>query len=321
MEMAPRVWPNAGSVTPPVHDATDQKLLKRARYGGRSVTCLAVLLSLSAVCMVLAAVHAEGPWRVMAIPAAGVTLIAIGYWILAAAARRGNADAVKVVIIVMAVGICLSVVSAAATAARTDHTSPPQIVGVLVPLLILASLADSHKVLVKLKERQLWDHVFGAAGPSGRLCVIGAVFVLTGVSVLSVGTTYAGARVERERNAELRHARAFVQLIESEEQDFLAAMKRRASGRYPGGIEPALAAFSNLEEEFQRLQADAAGDRQLVGVLATYAEALRQWKAGLMLLRQPRADPARAQQMFSRGDQLKADACDSFDRLYGPQDR
>jgi DNA-binding GntR family transcriptional regulator len=145
--------------------------------------------------------------------------------------------------------------------------------------------------------------------------------VVVGLFTLSMGTWYAGLSADRQRDAERRHARAFVQLIESEEQDFLAAMKRRASGRYPGGIEPALTAFRNLEEEFHRLHADAAGDNRLVGVLATYAEALRQWKAGLMLLRQPRADPARAQQTFSRGDQLRADACESFDRLYGPPDR
>jgi hypothetical protein len=43
---------------------------------------------------------------------------------------------------------------------------------------------------------------------------------------------------------------------------------------------------------------------------------LRQWKNGLTLLSEPNPDTERARKMFKLGDQLRAEACQEFDRRY-----
>jgi hypothetical protein len=165
MDTPPPIPPIATSLAKPVAAAIDEKLLKRARHAGRNLSVLAILATLGAIALIATALFAKGIHEVMAVLATTITLIAAGYWVLAVAARRGNPNAVGVVIVAMVLQICLALISAGLAAARTNSAFQPPAGGLVIPILVLVALASSRKVLLELKDRQLWDQVFGSAKP------------------------------------------------------------------------------------------------------------------------------------------------------------
>ena len=314
MDTPPPIPPVATSVA----NAVDEKLLKRARHAGRNVSVLAILATFGAIALFAAALFAKGIHGVMAVLATAITLIAAGYWVLAVAARRGNPNAMGVVIVAMVLQICLALISSGVTATRTNSAFQPPVAGLFIPILVLVALASSRKVLLELKERQLWDQVFGSAKPSGNLCWIGAMLLATGFVATNAGTYYIGWNAGQQQRAEFQHAKAFVELLQGDEKEFLTAMQGISVNRGQNEIETVLTKFKTLEQNFEVLKKEAASADRLLQILTTYGNALRQWKNGLMLLKEPNADTDRVQKMFKLGDQLRAEACQEFDRRYAP---
>ena len=189
----------------------------------------------------------------------------------------------------------------------------------LIPILVLVALGSSRKVLLELKERGLWDQVFGSAKPSGSLCLIGGTLLATGFVAMNAGTSYLGWKAGEHQTAEVQHAKAFVELLQRDEKEFLTAMQGISVNRGENEIETVLTKFKTLEQNFEALKKEAASADRLLQILTTYGNALRQWKNGLMLLKEPNADTDRVQKMFKLGDQLRAEACQEFDRRYGPK--
>ena len=301
---------------PPIANAIDEKLLKRARHAGRNLSVLAILSSFGAMALIATALFAKGIHGVMAVLATTITFIAAGYWVLAVAARRGNPNAVGVVIVAMVLQICLALISSGVTAARTNSAFQPPVAGLFIPILVLVALASSRKVLLELKERQLWDQVFGSAKPSGNLCLIGGTLLATGFVAMNTGTYYIGWKAEQQQRAEFQHAKAFVELIQGDEKEFLTAMQGISVNRGQNEIETVLTKFKTLEQNFEVLKKEAASADRLLQILTTYGNALRQWKNGLMLMKERNPDTDRAQKMFKLGDQFRAEACQEFDRRY-----
>jgi hypothetical protein len=316
MDTPTPIPPVAASLDTPVASSIDEKLLKRARHAGRNLSVLAILATFGAIGLIAAAVFAKGIHGVMAVLATTITLIAAGYWVLAVAARRGNPNAVGVVIVAMVLQICLALVSSGVAAARTNSPFEPPVAGLFIPILVLVALASSRKVLLQLKERRLWDRVFGSAKPSGALCLIGGTLLATGFVAMNAGSYYMGWKVGQQQRAEFQHAKAFVELIQGVESEFLTAMQRFSANQSQNEIETVLTKFRTLEQNCEVLKKEAASTDGLLQILTTYGNALRQWKNGLMLLKELNADTDRVQQMFKLGDQFRAEACQEFDRRY-----
>lgn len=314
MDTPPPIPPAA-----PVANVIDEKLLKRARHAGRNLSVLAILATLGATALIAAALCAKGIHGVMAVLATTISLIAAGYWVLAVAARRGNPNAVGVVIVTLVLQICLALISSGVAAARNNSAFQPPAGGVLIPILVLVSLASSRKVLLELKERQLWDQVFGPAKPTGKFCLIGGTLLATGFAAMNAGTCYIDWKAGQQQTAEVQHAKAFIELIQGDEKEFLTAMQVSSVNGGQNRIETALTKFKTLEQNFDALKKQAGSADRLLQIVTTYGNALRQWKNGLLLSKEPNADTERVQEMFKLGDQLRAEACQEFDRRYGPK--
>lgn len=300
-------------------NALDEKLLKRARHAGRNLSVLATLATFGALALTAAALFAKGIHGVMALLAVTITLIAAGYWVLSVAARRGNPNAVGVVIVAMVLQICLALISSGVAAARTNSSFQPPVAGLFIPILVLVALASSRKVLLELKERQLWNQVFGSAKPSANLCVIGGALLAMGFGAMNAGTYYIGAKASQQQRDELQQVKSFVELIQRDEKDFLTAMQRISINQGRIEIEPALTKLKTLEQNFEALNTAAASADRLRQILTTYGNALRQWKNGLTLLKEPNRDMDKVQKMLALGDRLRAEACQEFDRRYAPR--
>jgi len=221
--------------------------------------------------------------------------------------------------VAMVLQICLALISSGMAAARTSSSFQPPIAGLFIPILVLVALASSRKTLLQLKERQLWDQIFGSAKSSANLCVIGGTLLATGFVAMNAGTYYLGWKVGQQQKAEIQHAKAFIELIQGDEKEFLLAMQRISSNQSQSEIETALAKFNTLEQNFEILKKEAAGADRLLDIFATYGNALRQWKNGLMLLKEPNADVERAKKMLELGDRFRAEAGQKFDLRYGPK--
>src|SRR5882672_5344459 len=139
MSTPPPIPPVAISQAAPVANAIDETLLKRARYAGRNLLVLATLATLGAIALIAAAFFAKGMNGVMAVLAATISVLAAGYWVLAVAARRGNPNAVGVVIVAMVLQICLALISSGVTAARTNSAFQPPVAGLFIPILVLVA--------------------------------------------------------------------------------------------------------------------------------------------------------------------------------------
>jgi hypothetical protein len=318
METPPPI-PAADPLAGLVPNTIDEQLIRRARHASRNLSVLAILATLVSIGLVAVAIFAKGFHGVIAVFATTISLIAAGYWTLAVAARRGNPNAVGIVIVMLVFQICLALISSGVAAARTNSGFELPTGNLVIPILILVALASSRKVLLQLKERQLWDRVFGSAKPSGALCVIGGTLLATGFLAMNAGTFYIGSKVGQEQKVEVQHAHAFVDLIKGDEKEFLTAMGQVYLHPGQSQIETALTRFNTLEQNFELLKTKAAGSDHLLRVLTTYGNGLRQWKNGLMLWKEPKVDADRAQSMFKLGDQLRAEACQEFDRRYAPK--
>src|ERR1043165_8364783 len=205
MDTPPPILPVATSPAAPVTNAIDEKLLKRARHAGRNLSVLAILATFGAMVLIAVALFAKGIHGVMAVMAATITLIAAGYWVLAVAARRGNPNAVGVVIVAMVLQICLALIFSGIAAARTNTAFHPPTGGLLIPILVLVALASSRTVLLELKKRQLWDQVFGSAKPSGNLCWIGGTLLAAGFVAMNAGSYYVSSKAGQQQRVEHQH--------------------------------------------------------------------------------------------------------------------
>lgn len=297
-------------------DPMDEKLLKRARNAARNLFVLASLASLGAIILISVAVFAKGLHEFMAILAVTISLIAVGYWLLAVAANRGNPNAVGIVIVAMVLQICLALIFSGITAAQTNTPFQPPVGSLFIPILVLVALANSRKVLLELKQRQLWQQVFGAAKPSGKLCVIGGTLLVMGFVSMNAGTSYLSWKVTQQRKVEIQHANAFVELVQVDEKDLLSAVKVVYRDQNEGDIETALSKLSALEQHLGTLTTETPSTEQLHEILLKYDSALRQWKNGLLLLKDPKGDRDRAQKMFTLGDRFRAEACQEYDQRY-----
>jgi hypothetical protein len=301
-------------------DLTDEQLLKRATHAGRNLSVLALLASVVGIGLIVAVVMVKGALFTLGVLAASLTILAVAYWFLAVAAYRGDPKAVGIVIVICGINLFLNLIAAGVGAARSGSEIKLSPGGFIIPIVILIALASSRKVLLQLQERGLWERVFAPAKPTARVRTIGLVLIIVGFVTLQGGMFGIGWKVGQQREAELRGVTAFTQMLSHEEQEFLKSVGNLSGDHGPDRLEKALAKVNSLEERITRLKA-APENGKLTPVLATYGNAVRQWKNGLIVLQGPAADPERAQKLLNAGDKLRSDACEEFKRQYGARQR
>ena len=299
---------------------TDEQLMKKARYAGRDLSILATLPTIAIIAVIVVSFFIKNlPAELLSVMggmSVAMLLIAAGYWTLAVSARRGNSNAVGVVLVIMTVQIALSLITSGIIAATNSATYQPNFPGLILPGLIIVALANDRKFLLELKARGLWDQVFGSAKSSSRLCLIGGIILAIGFLCINVNMMYVASKVNHANLVESRQADAFVRINNTEEKDFLVAMHglRGAYGKVE--IDAALAKVNVLEQKVIALEQEAANTKNLLAILNVYKNAVRQWKNALILLQEPNADVGKAQKMLQLGDKLNNEACQQFNKRY-----
>jgi hypothetical protein len=298
---------------------TDEQLLKRAGNASRNLGVLGVLTTLGALLIWAVLLLGKGATLYMSPLAVAVTSLAAGYWILSVAARRGNPNSIGVVLVIMVLQLLVVFVTAGIAAARTNTPLTSNLPGLIIPTLVLIALVSSRNVLLELQSRGLWEKAFAAVKPSGTLCVIGGILVAAGLAAFDGGAAYVSWQVGQARAAEVRGATEFVQMIKTEEQDFMTAIGQAVKGANAASVDSALTRLESLDNRVKTLQQTAGQDSSLPAILQTYRNGVREWKNALLALKEPNPDRRRAQQMLALGDKLRARAVADFQTRFAPK--
>jgi len=298
---------------------TDELLLKRAGNASRNLAVLGVLATLGALLLWTVLLLSKGATVFMSPMALAMTALAAGYWILAVAARQGNPNAVGVVLVIMLIQLVVVFVTAGITAARTNTPLYSNLPGLIIPTLVVVALVSSRNVLLELQKRGIWEKAFASAKPSGTLCVAGGILVAGSLALFDGGTAYVSWKVGQVHAEEIRGATEFVQMLKTEEQDFTATLGQAVKSANTASVEAALARVELLERRVKTLQDSADQDSSLPAILQTYRNGVREWKSGLLALREPNPDRRRVQQMLALGDKLRAQAVMDFQTRFSPK--
>jgi hypothetical protein len=296
---------------------SDEQLLKRAGHAGRNLSVLALLASVGAAALwAVVFLAPQGPFFAT-VPAIACSLIAAGYWILAVAGRRGNPQSLAVVMVILVLQLVLTLLSAGIAAARTgtDFSSSFNPIRLGIPILVLIALAGSRGVLMELQERGLWEQAFASSKPSRSLCIAGGTLLALGFICFNAGMGYLGSKVQKVQASQRQEAAAFLQIVQVEEKELMTAASAVFKENNRQNLELALNKAVKLENRLATLRAEVQS-AELQTVLVTYGNAVRQWKNGLLILKEPAPDTQRARQMLVLGDKFRAEAAKEFDRKF-----
>jgi hypothetical protein len=190
---------------------SDEVLLQRAGYAGRTLTALAALATFFVLLVVS---------RQVALCVFPMVLGVVGLWLLAFAARRGNTGAVSVVLTVTLIQLLASII--VPLIAGQSESLPANFWGAIIGVLVIAVVLSSRNVLLELERRDLWKNRFDPRRNGHGLCIAGSVLYVAGVVGVYAAmfiTSILGASDGKQRDKGAAQAQAFAGLVHTEEAD------------------------------------------------------------------------------------------------------
>jgi hypothetical protein len=289
---------------------TDEDLIKRARYGGRNVTALAILVSIFAVLMLPALYFA--PEAGLEWAALTFGLVAAAYWMLAVVTRQGETLGLTIILWLMGIQLLLSVAGLMLTYANHGKTTGMEIWGVIIPLLIFVALAGNRSDLLELHRRGLGESLYGPGRPPRSLAVMGGVVLIGGqialLAALLVPAVNA-ARTAKEtsdfRSMLAVEDQALLQIISNQDQP----ADRRLWGK-------ALDATELLRVKAQQVEAQATEGTRIKPIAVKYLQAVERVRTGLGDALTAGQMTPQAGALIQEGFNLRDEAVADYQRQY-----
>jgi hypothetical protein len=313
-----------------IQTLSDEQLLQRASYAGRSLIVLAILMTICTAAAVLVAIlydagsesaAAQSDARLLSLflrllPVT-VCLMAAGLWLLALAARRGNATAPGVVLLVLAFQMLLSL--AGSCTALSHGVVPMSLLVAIAALVVAVAVSIGRNVLMEMKKRGLWEAKFAAAKASRGLCVCGGILLLVGYiganTSLLVPAVLAAQDVKKQAK-EIEQAKAFFACVTELEPGAIDALHSLGKTRDSQFLRAAIGRVDALDRKVASIQREVAPDVPLCPILAKYRRALADLKNGLTELGARQPDAKKAKQLLESGARLRAEAAREFAGRY-----
>jgi hypothetical protein len=297
------------------------KLKKRAGWAENILSFFAAIGVLVTIGAIIIASISD--WRAadaFKLIAGSLVLVTSGYWTLAKAAKRGNPSSVTIVLFLqLATFIAGPISRAQGYKLGNIPTSQTQItVSVSITLFFALLLLMSRSALVKLKERGLWQDVFGGYPPSGHLCLFGAILLALGSFGALKGTADIVNRPKQDIAQEKRQAELFLAMVSRDEPIVEQSMKKLTSGGAPSKreVETVVGQLTILERKAHALSLQSAKYEEIAEIFETYSKAAAQWKRGVMILTAPAGDVKTGRRALELGDTLRQRAFVLFDEHY-----
>jgi hypothetical protein len=286
---------------------SDDVLVRKSVNGGRSMTALAVLVTLGTGLMLFVAVQGGDAFG-FAFPA-GLGLVALSYWVLSVAARRGDPIGVGLPALVMTLHVATAFILQAAMRAGDGGDQPYDLKGLIIPVVIVVVLARDWQILSTLKKRGLQDQAFPARKPTTALCAVGGVTLVAGFVVIYASLFATGADMRARLKDLAAEAKAFETLIVQDEAHFQDTLKALAGAEDGGPYQASLKEVGVLLAKVEAMRDDPKTGPTMKKVLTTYAAAVAQWKSGLAAAPE---DVEAAEGKLRRGDALRDQAIAQF---------
>jgi hypothetical protein len=289
---------------------TSEDLVKRAKYGGRNVSGLAILASVLAAFMLIGAIAVrEGDFLAAAIAA---LCVAVGYWLLAIPTRRGETLGLGIIISTLTVQFLLSLAGQVFIHVKTDGTNALNLIWIIIPLLIIMALAGNRADLIELQNRGLSGIVFGTARPVKNICVFGGLLLFGGLVGLYASLIFSG--VDAARSARFRHD--FVVMINADERalmEILANANRETSNQFWA---TALEAAERLRDRARQIDQAADDKARIKPIASKYVQATERWCLGIAQARNDGQFSQEGTALLNEGDHLRLQAMTEFQKQF-----
>lgn len=289
---------------------TDERLIKRAKYGARNLTGLAILATvLAGIILLGAAIGNENLlWVGLSISA-----MAAGYWVLAAVARHGEQRALAIAVGIMVANFIFSLGGLMIGYLRTNNASPAGFIGLLVPLLVILALTRNYSDILELKHRGLWQSVFAAEQPKTSYCAIGGLLLSGGIIALIASCLIPAL----DEASFIRSREEFVSLIQVDDKQFLDAVGNASHTQPPPSVDELMAKVDAIQKKAKSIGDAASETSGLQPIIQTYLKSLEKCRYGLLAIREQGPGPA-SQVHFAEADALRQEAFKAFDAQTPP---
>lgn len=289
---------------------TDEDLIKRARYGGRNVTGLAILASIPALMLL--------PWQFVA-PDAGLlwaaitfALIAAAYWMLATVTRQGETLGLSIILCLMAIQLLLSLAGVLLAYARNNKTAGMELWIVIIPLLIVVALAGNRSDLVELHRRGLGESVFGPGRPPRMLTILGGVMLVGAQIAFFAALIIPGFNAARSK----RETQEFVTMMNVNDKALMQIINDPNRRRDKQFWVLASEAADRLREQAKQVDAKVPEGSKMKSITSTYLRGIDRWCTALSAAREQGQLSPQSAAAVDEGDELRARALDEFQREF-----
>jgi hypothetical protein len=250
-----------------------------------------------------------GSWVLVA----SMVAIAIGYWFLAVAARRGDPRPLTIVICVFLVALCINVAGQIWLYVQSNGEKQPELLVILLVGAVAAALSINRRNLIELRERGLGSQAFPETKPTNRLCGYGGTMLVVGMLVMFASLLLPA--IGAARTAKARHE--FVALINGPEHDLLTALNSSEDSS-PDKLDRVMSMLAALQSRMKELARDSPSDARLQAVFEDYQDVLERWQRGFTAIKDEGRATQATMDILNDADRRRADTLKAFDELYRP---
>ena len=283
---------------------SDEKLIKKAFHAHRNLRVLAgvgaafIAMTLVWACILtfvggIAGLKQSGPFLTLCLFVYG--LIFAGNFMLAKAAKRGDPNAVTVPLMYTSMclvfalfsklyisnGMILGGMNLSNNIRFEQDVFMQVFVFFLIGLLVWA-FWDCRSVLIKIKERELQEQIFGSHPPTRKLCVVGSILILLPLPIALIAGM-VGSNTYQQQEDHKNQVLELVAIFDNEEQDVIQAFKN-ISASDVATLHHVSDQLAKLETQVDALCEKASTNAQFMPFLEQYKVAIEKWKDGCQTL-------------------------------------
>jgi hypothetical protein len=294
---------------------TDESLIKRAKYGGRNIRALAILLSFIAALGLLALLFLPVSMK----PGFGFELfyvlflvIVAAFWMLSIMARQGDTLALSIFLWWYGICLILNVAGVLISYVTERDVSWFGWLAVALQLLIVVVLARNRSDLLELQRRGLSESVFGPGRPPRHLTVLGGT-VLIGAQIAIVATILAPIIHAAQTANEIGDFLAMLNVEERALQQAMGNPTRPDDKQFWASV---LDAAERLREKAQQVEEQASARSSIKRIATTYRRAAERWQMGAEDAHAAGRMTRQARAAFREGDDFREEAYAEFHEKY-----
>ncbi len=300
----------------------DEKLINKSTHASRNLMVIGILQLIIGIGFAAVFFGAfkvgEGPFGVFLLLIGPMIILSGTGMILAAiGARHGNTLGITVAAVLTFIGIIMGLIGRvwAATSIGDAEAMGEQIGrslgALLIPALVLAALASSRRVLVELRKKGLYPHVFQTPEHGVLPSIIGVILIITG-NLAAFGIFAVAPVILASEQAQTKVCYERINVImENEEAELLSALQAFFQAPSPQTHQTCIRKLTKLEAAVNAF--DSGGNEKFSAAQEGYLQAIQSWKKGVSICKSGTPEDIQKGMVYlKKGDHQKQQAFAGF---------